>query len=187
MRTLFVALAVVGATIAALAAPHEWQAGRWVTPLAAASGRSIDHTYAIGTDQFILDVQETLERGRKPLAATLDAAVSFALEDDVVYVREGREERALHLIGRRPKLKTYSAAGPGHYIRMVGDGGLTVTLEDGSVWDLDPSAQDRTAHWQPLAGIIVTSEGDQIENGFNYFLNNSDDDEGALAKLRSAP
>ena len=57
-----------------------------------------------------------------------------------------------------------------------------MTLEDGSLWDLDPTAQDRTAHWQPLAGILVTSEDDQSESGFNYFLNNTDDDEGALAR-----
>ena len=118
---------------------------------------------------------------------TIDASVTFAVENETVYVRNGQEERALHLLDRRPKLKIYTAAGAGHYVKMVGAGGLTVTLEDGSVWDLDPTAQDRTAHWQPLAGILVTSEDDQSESGFNYFLNNTDDDEGALARSQSRP
>lgn len=187
MRTIFLGLILVGAAVAGLAAQHQWQSGKWVTPVAAANGHPTEQRYAIETDQFILDVEEAQERGRRPLTVTIDASVTFALEDEIVYVRRGQDERALHLIDRRPKLKIYTAAGAGHYVKSVGAGGLSVTLEDGSVWDLDPTAQDRTAHWEPLAGIIVTFEGDQSENGFNYFLNNTDDDEGALAKLQSRP
>lgn len=54
-------------------------------------------------------------------------------------------------------------------------------------WQVGTCGQDRTIHWQPLEGIIVTSEDDRAEDGFNYFLNNTDNDEGVLARLRSAP
>ncbi len=110
----------------------------------------LDRNYAIETDQFHLEVQETIEPGRRPLTATIDTSVTFAVENDTVYVRQDKEERALRLITRTLTLKLYPAAGAGHYLKMVGAGGLTVTLEDGSAWDLDPTAQDRTAHWEPL-------------------------------------
>jgi hypothetical protein len=186
MRSVCLIIAVVLAAPGVSAtAEREWQDGTWATPTTVTSAGKTARTYAIETDQFRLDVQDTAGRSQPPLTAAIDTAVTFAIESDTVYVRQGAGERALHLITRSPKLNTYAAAGAGHYLRTVADGGLTMTLEDGSIWDLDPSQQDTTAHWQPLAGIIVTYEPDQAEDGFNYFLNNTDDDEGALAKLRA--
>jgi hypothetical protein len=187
VRTALLTLAVLMATAdVGQAAEREWQTGMWGMPMAIAAVGSPYRNYAIETDIFRLDIQETVSTNRRALAAKPDTKVTFALEGDMVYVRQGTAERPLRLIQHTNKLKHYGAAGAGHFVKTVADQGLTVTLEDGSVWDLDPRRQDRTSTWQPLAGIIVSYDEEQADNGYNYFLNNTDEDEGALARLRVA-
>jgi hypothetical protein len=65
-------------------------------------------------------------------------------------------------------------------IKMISSDGLTLTLEDNSVWDLDPRSQFFTVEWQPLEGISVRRS--DPERGFNYEIDNTDKDDGALAR-----
>ena len=145
--------------------------------------------YVIETDNFEYQVQETVARGSQPLTATAGQPVTFALdasEKNTIYIREGSDgERSLQLVKATRKLKMYSAAGSGHYIRAMADDGLTLTLEDGSVWSLDPRLQFQTRDWQPKEGISVRY-GEQ-EAGFNYEVDDDDRDEGALAVLTKQP
>jgi hypothetical protein len=74
----------------------------------------------------------------------------------------------------------YTALGPGHFIRAVNDDGQYVTLEDGSVWEIEPSRRFETADWEVQAAVTV-----RLANGvgvFTYELDNTGDDEGALAR-----
>jgi hypothetical protein len=82
---------------------------------------------------------------------------------------------------RKPALQpAYAALGPGHFIRAVNDDGQYVTLEDGSVWEIEPSRRFETSDWQVQAAVTV-----RRANGvgvFTYELDNTGDDEGALAR-----
>ena len=82
---------------------------------------------------------------------------------------------------RKPPLQpAYAALGPGHFIRAVNDDGQYVTLEDGSVWEIEPSRRFETADWQEQAAVTVSRA-----NGvgvFHYELDNTQEDEGALAR-----
>ena len=84
---------------------------------------------------------------------------------------------------RAPDLKTYHAAGPGHSIQSVGDAGRTLTLEDGSVWSVDPRTQFKVSSWQDgaLITVVLTKE----DPDFNYVLNNEDVDDWTFAVLLS--
>ncbi|MBI3400909.1 MAG: hypothetical protein HY048_05765 [Acidobacteria bacterium] len=74
----------------------------------------------------------------------------------------------------------YAALGGGHLLRAVTDEGRYLTLEDGSVWEVEPGVRFQTAEWQLDAPITVrTGRG---ENGYTYEVVNTQDDEGAMAK-----
>jgi hypothetical protein len=170
-------------------ANRAWQTGKWG---ASSSGRGNVHAYVIDTDDARYDVQETVASGAAPLKTTAGAPVSFAFDNDdsghrdIVYIREdGNGERQLHLVKTTRKLKTYGAAGPGHFIRAVGEGGRTITLGDGSIWDVNPQVQFKVAGWEALAGITVHATEEDPD--FNYILNNEDVDEWTFVTLEKNP
>jgi hypothetical protein len=167
-------------------ANRAWQTGKWgAMTTATTAGRSV-RTYAIEADDARYDVQEPAAPGTAPLKTTAGAPVSFAVDNDVVYIREdGNAERQFHLVKTTRKLKTYGAAGPGHFIRAIGEGGRTITLEDGSVWNVDPRTQFKTAGWESLAGITVHATEEDPD--FNYILNNSDVDDWTFVTLEKNP
>ena len=182
MRQFFSAILLLCVAIDGHAAEREWQTGVWATPVVSARADVRSRTAAIETDRFRLDLQVPLTGAEQPLTTKPGAAVTFAVEGDTVYVRQGNAERACRLLKKTERRKTYGAPGAGHYIKDIVNEGLTVTLEDGSVWAIDPTQQYTTRHWQVLAGIAVS----QLEPGdFDYMLNNTDDDEGAPARLIS--
>ncbi|MBZ5556438.1 MAG: hypothetical protein LAO77_04100 [Acidobacteriia bacterium] len=74
----------------------------------------------------------------------------------------------------------YTALGGGHLLRSVTEEGRFVTLEDGSVWEIEPGVRFQTMDWQPQAPITVrTTRG---IDGYTYEIVNTQDDEGAMAK-----
>jgi hypothetical protein len=75
----------------------------------------------------------------------------------------------------------YTALGSGHLIQSVTAGGQFVTLEDGSRWEVEPSVQFKTADWQPDAPVTVRPS--RPAGPYSYELVNTQDDEGALARL----
>jgi hypothetical protein len=74
----------------------------------------------------------------------------------------------------------YSALGGGHFIRAVNDDGRYVTLEDGSMWEIEPSVRFQTVDWQLQAAVTVRRA--TADGPFTYELDNTQDDEGALAR-----
>jgi hypothetical protein len=82
---------------------------------------------------------------------------------------------------RRPAPQpAYAALGPGHFVRAVNDDGQYVTLEDGSVWEIEPSRRFETADWEVQAAVTVRRAN--ADGPFTYELDNTQDDEGALAR-----
>ena len=46
----------------------------------------------------------------------------------------------------------------GHWIQSVSSDGAIVILEDGSVWEIDPSDQVDTALWLPTTNIVACDD-----------------------------
>lgn len=180
-RLIILALAILAAAPLLRAADREWQTGVWAAPMVTARVATPYRNYAIETDKVRWDVQETIARGSQAIASIAGTPVTFAVEKDIVYVKEGNAERALRLIKRSEKLKTYGAPGGGHFIKTLVDQGLTMTLEDGSLWEIDPRGQYETKEWQELQGVSIRPIPDN--NGFNYEVGNTDADEAVLARL----
>ena len=168
-------------------ADRAWQTGKWGA--ATVSARGNVRTYVIDADDARYETQVTVALGTAPLKTTAGAPVTFAVEKDIVYVvyagEDGNTERQLHLVKTTRKLKTYSAAGAGHFIRAIGEAGRTITLEDGSVWDVDPRTQFKAAGWEPLTGITVHATEEDPD--FNYILNNTDVDDWTFVTLERGP
>jgi hypothetical protein len=78
---------------------------------------------------------------------------------------------------------TYEAIGGGHLLQKVSADGQFVTLEDGSLWEIEPSVRFQTADWQPMAAVTVSRA--QGVGPYVYELANTQDDEGALARYIS--
>jgi hypothetical protein len=71
----------------------------------------------------------------------------------------------------------YSSPGDGHWIKSKSDDGTIITLEDGSVWQVDPLDRIDTSLWLPITDITV------VESDDGYLLINTDDGEKAHAEL----
>jgi hypothetical protein len=172
VRNFVLALLVAGIASAGYAADRKWQSGTW-------SKGATERIYIVDTPAFRYELQDTASEAQSIELAS-GATVKYALEGSTMYVLDSKgAEHSLRL--SRTSDKTYSAVGSGHLIRSVSENGQYVTLEDGSVWDVDPRMWFRTMHWQPMAGIAVRKVP-QPEDGFNYEIANIDEDEGTLAK-----
>jgi hypothetical protein len=77
-------------------------------------------------------------------------------------------------------VQQYTAYGGGHLLKEVREHGRFLTLEDGSRWEVDPDVRFQTADWQLEAQITVRQASEK--SGYAYELDNTDEDEGALAK-----
>lgn len=71
----------------------------------------------------------------------------------------------------------YIGTGSGHWIQNTSSGGEFITLEDGSVWQVDLLDRIDTLLWLPITDITVA------ESGGGYLLINTDDGEKAHATL----
>ena len=164
-----------------VAVGRQWQSGTWRDSQDVRTQADLIRSalHRIETDTYRLVLEDVVAGDRPSLHIAAGSAVKFAVDKDRVYVldRSGREHE-LRLV-RRVDL-TYAALGSGHYIKAVGANGESVTLEDGSTWELDPGAYFFTAGWKPLDGIAVrTTDPDR---GFTYEIDNTDQDNGALAR-----
>jgi hypothetical protein len=199
MRALVVALALatsVGGDFAGTSrsADRQWRTGTWRTPsgtlrsVAPARGAP---SYAIDGDGSRHEVEDIVPLGDRPLAVTLGTPIKYVVETFIVHVLDRRG------IGRTMRLVTtgvatpsqaagdkeepaYPAIGAGHYIKSVQEEGRFITLEDKSVWEIEPAGRYLTAHWEVLAGISIRRSGG--DDGFVYEIANLDRDEGASAR-----
>ena len=74
----------------------------------------------------------------------------------------------------------YSDPGGGHWITENSDDGSVLTLEDGSLWLVDPVDRADTAVWVASTDIVVRDTSPDGE--YDYTLVNTDDSETAHAK-----
>lgn len=198
MTSFPLVLWLIAASAIAGAADRDWQTGSWARPTPAAAGAARGaaarpQTYAIETAAVRLELQDTHPpASRRTLAVKIGSPVKFVVEADTVYVLDvGEVEYALHLARtvRKPAVPqpvaSYNAFGTGHFIKTVTEAGKFVTLEDGSVWEIDPRGWYITSEWQPMAGIGVRRARE--ENGFAYEIDNLDADEGVPAKYLARP
>src|SRR5262245_57105696 len=141
---LIVLLARSGAD---LQTQRKWQNGIWL------DSRD-ERTYVIFADTFRLHLEDLTPGDRRALVFNVDTAVKFVVEAERVFVLDrNNREHELKLV-RRVDLN-YSAYGGGHYIKSIAEDGTSLTLEDGSLWEIDPRAYYFTSRWQPLEGITV--------------------------------
>jgi hypothetical protein len=87
-------------------------------------------------------------------------------------------------VGRSPSSRTdYQALGSGHFIRSVAMGGQFITLEDGSLWEVEPNARFEAADWKAEAPVTVRAARDRGQ--YPYELTNTQEDEGVRARYVS--
>jgi hypothetical protein len=188
------AAAGVGSAATSASADRPWRSGIWRAPSAAA--RPVApvrgaRTYAIEGDGVRLEVEDVVPLGGQPLAVTLGKPVKYAVEKFIVYVLDSRgAERTMRLLSSTasgPPQESadkgeprYPSMGSGHFVKSVRDEGRFVTLEDNSVWEIEPTGRYLTAEWEVQAGIAVRYSGG--DDGFVYEIDNVDTDDGALAR-----
>jgi len=155
-----------------LAADRTWQTGIWRD-----SGDA--RTYVIVAGMVRFQLEDVPPADTRALEAPAGASVKFAVEGSRAFVLDRRSVEHEMRVLRTVDLN-YTATGAGHFIKTMAIDGLRVTLDDNSVWDLDPRSQFFTIEWRPFEGISVR-RSDSEEN-FNYEIDNVDRDEGALAR-----
>jgi hypothetical protein len=80
---------------------------------------------------------------------------------------------------RRP---TYTGPNGGHWIRSNANNGAMITLEDGSIWEINSIDRIDTSLWLPITDITVLRAPQAVGN-YTYLLVNKEDGEKALAKF----
>jgi hypothetical protein len=154
------------------AADRKWQTGAWRE-----SGDA--RTYVIATKTIRVHLEDGPGSERRSLEVAVGTPVKFAIEGSRAFVLDRRGgEHELHVL--RTVDLNYTATGAGHYIKAMSDAGLRVTLEDNSVWELDPRSQFFTIEWEAFQGIAVRRS--DSEQNFDYEIDNIETDDGALAR-----
>jgi hypothetical protein len=104
------------------------------------------------------------------------------------YDKSGKEKQSVplgpsHLFIGPPILTGagYPGVGSAHWIQTVSDNGRIITLEDGSLWDVQSIDRINTALWLPITDIVVKLAPSPIGE-YRYQLINKDDGETALVK-----
>jgi hypothetical protein len=163
---------LVTASHAAHAADRKWQTGTWRD-----SGDA--QTYVIVAETVRRHLEDVPATGKRALEAPANTPVKFVVDGNRAFVLDAKGvEHELRVL--RTVDLNYTATGGGHYIKAISPDGLTLTLEDNSVWNLDPRSQFFTIDWQALEGISVRRS--DSERNFSYEIDNTDTDDGALAR-----
>ncbi len=159
--------------VAPLSAQRVWKVGVWRTA-------ETPRTYVIDCEDSRYELEDAAA-GATPLEIAVNEPLTMAIEKDTLFVRlTARTERALRV--RRTSDISYTATGGGHYVKSVSSTGDLLTLEDNSVWEIEPRSHFAVMHWEALAGIAVRRA--QPEDGYNYEVINLDHDDGVSARHR---
>ena len=75
----------------------------------------------------------------------------------------------------------YTGVGNGHWIKTKSDNGAFVTLEDGSLWEINSIDRIDTSLWLPITDITVILSHDPIGD-YKYELIDTEGGEKALSK-----
>jgi|KBSSwiStaDraftv2_1062776.scaffolds.fasta_scaffold14753_4 hypothetical protein len=169
---LITAMAMGAVASRAGAVDRKWQNGLW-------RESHDERTYVIAGATVRVHFEDVPPGAKRAIAVTAGTSAKFAIEGTRVFVVDARGvEREFGLV--RSVDLNYTATGGGHYIKAMALDGLIVTLEDNSVWELDPRSQFFTVEWQPFEGISVRRS--DSEQNFNYEIDNTERDDGALAR-----
>jgi hypothetical protein len=172
LASFVLAALIVSTSHAAQAADRKWQTGTWRD-----SGDA--RTYVIVAATVRVHLEDVPATDKRAFEAPAGASVKYAVEGNRAFVLDTKGvEHELRVV--RTVDLNYTATGSGHYIKAMSTDGLRVTLEDNSVWDLDPRSQFFTIEWQALEGISVRRS--DSEQNFNYEIDNTSTDDGALAR-----
>jgi hypothetical protein len=156
---------------------RRWSAGRGENQTGArkrANEQSHGHSSAYVTKKPVAG-DWWLVAGNKILVLTLITACLWA------GCARGRPPASVSAPAASAQTPAYTGLGGGHLLRTVSDDGRYVTLEDASVWEIEPGVRFQTMDWQPQAPITVrTTRG---MDGYNYEIVNTQDDEGAMARF----
>jgi hypothetical protein len=76
---------------------------------------------------------------------------------------------------------SYAGSSGGHWIRSKADNGAIITLEDGSMWEVNSLDRINTTLWLPVTNVTIL-KANQPVGEYRYTLINTDDGEKALAK-----
>jgi hypothetical protein len=177
MRILAVALLVASSMAASALAQRAWKEGAWAAP-------PTQTLLAIETEQDIVSAQPPDDSDSSNWAGKAGEPVRYAIDGSTMYVldRENREH-ALRVVNSEPKYSTeYGALGGGHYIKSVTPGGLSLTLEDATRWDIDPRQHFAVAGWTP--DDLVTVRRSTDDPAFAFEIDNTSRDDGTLANRR---
>lgn len=146
--------------------------------------------FVIETEDTRYELQDTVPITRRSIDVVLGEPVTFAVEKNTVYVRDGNgTEHKLRLTKKVAKSEasaaasanTYNALGGGHRLREVTRDGRYVTLEDGSRWEIHPRDRFQTEDWETDTSLTVRTT--RAEDGYGYEIVNTQTDEGALARF----
>lgn len=163
--------------VPASAAERSWKTGTWAP-------RTEAGAYVIETARDIITGEAAGGAGEPALASAPGTHVQFAIDGKTLYVLGAdKVELALALVGSAAKYSvTYAAVGSGHYLTAVAPGGTSITLEDGSRWDMDAGQYFAIVAWQP--DDLISVRRSTSSPAFAYEVDNTSQDDGALANLR---
>ena len=174
----FLGVVLLCVSVPASAAERAWKTGTWAP-------RTETGAYVIETARDVITGEAAAGASGPAIAAAPGARVQFAIDGKTLYVLGAdKVEHALTLVGSAARYSvTYAALGGGHYVTAVAPGGTSITLEDGSRWDMDPGQHFAVAGWQPDDLIAVRRS--TSSPAFAYEVDNTSQDDGALANHRA--
>jgi hypothetical protein len=80
-----------------------------------------------------------------------------------------------------PVVSPYAGGSTGHWIKSKASNGAIITLEDGSVWEIQSLDRIETASWLPISNVTIFRNSAGIGD-YKYVLVNTDDGAKAAAK-----
>ncbi len=108
-------------------------------------------------------------------------ALSFAQRQVLNAWLNNYTERVLKVTSARAESNRYAGVGSGHWIKEVSSNGAYITLEDGSLWEVNELDRIDTGLWLAVTNITVISSKEPVGQ-FRYELLNTEDGEKALAR-----
>jgi len=167
-------------TLASAAQERVWKQGMWATPTAETAERLV----AIETSTEMVTARPADSDASSTWIGTPGDPLRYILSGSTLYLIDSQDrEHTLQVVESASKYSNdYGALGGGHYIKSVASGGRSITLEDGTRWDIDPRQQFAVAGWSADDLIAVRRSTDDA--AFAFELDNTSRDDGALANRR---
>ena len=144
-----------------------------------ASALGVVSLAATQTAQFTLTIEQVMTPNelKETGVATLTPSQRGALNNWL----NKYTDRILRVATEPTDSGRYGGTGSGHWIKEVSGNGAYITLEDGSLWEVNEIDRVDTSIWLAVTNITVLTSKEPIGQ-FRYELLNTDDGEKALAR-----